>query len=220
MTPSTGNTNPPGARNGRTASGRLMRSMMIAAHTTMKANSVPIDVISPTTSMRSRPANTATTTPVMMVVMYGVPKRGCTLLMPGGSKLVAAHRKEDAGLAHEHDQQHAGDPGDGPCRDEAGRPVHAEHAQDIRHGRVQEAGALDGIDRGHPGQRGRVGAEGRHVDDAREHQRDRDVEHRADDERRDDADGQVALAGSWPLRRSSTRHRTRCRRRTPPHRPP
>ena len=69
ITPSTGNTNPPGARNGRTASGRLIRSMITAAHTTTNANSVPIEVISPTTSMRSMPANTATITPVMMVVM-------------------------------------------------------------------------------------------------------------------------------------------------------
>ncbi len=42
---------------------------MTAAQTTTKANSVPMLVISPTTSMRVKPATMATTTQVMMVVM-------------------------------------------------------------------------------------------------------------------------------------------------------
>ena len=48
MTPSTGKRKPKGTLKGRRASGLLMRSMMTAAHTTTKANSVPIEVISPT----------------------------------------------------------------------------------------------------------------------------------------------------------------------------
>ena len=43
-------------------------------------------VISPTTWIWVRPATSATTTHVMIVVMYGVPKRGCTLLTPCGSR--------------------------------------------------------------------------------------------------------------------------------------
>ena len=64
---------PPGTLNGRTASGRLIRSIRTAADTTTKANSVPMLVISPTTWIWVNPAATATTTHVMIVVMYGVP---------------------------------------------------------------------------------------------------------------------------------------------------
>ena len=46
-----------------------MRSMMTAEHTTTKANSVPIEVISPTTSIGMMAAKKATTSPVMIVVM-------------------------------------------------------------------------------------------------------------------------------------------------------
>ena len=42
-------------------------------------------VISPTTWICVKPATIATTTHVMMVVMWGVPNRGCTLLTAGGS---------------------------------------------------------------------------------------------------------------------------------------
>ena len=67
--PSTGNNGPPGTRNGRCASGRLMRSINTAAQTTTKANSVPMLVISPTTWICVTPATSATMTQVMIVVM-------------------------------------------------------------------------------------------------------------------------------------------------------
>ena len=47
--PRIGKIGPAGTRNGRCASGRLTRSMSTDAHTTTKANSVPMLVISPTT---------------------------------------------------------------------------------------------------------------------------------------------------------------------------
>ena len=51
----------------------------------MNANSVPIDTSSPSRSIGKKPASTAATTPVTMVVMYGVRKRGCTLPNTGGN---------------------------------------------------------------------------------------------------------------------------------------
>ena len=51
-------------------------------HTTTNANSVPMLVISPTTWIGTSPATMATITQVMIVVMYGVWKPGCTLLTP------------------------------------------------------------------------------------------------------------------------------------------
>src|SRR5688572_15526751 len=65
---------------------------MTAAHTMTNANSVPILVISPTTWIGVKPAKTATMTPVMMVVMYGVRYLGWTLLTAAGkrpSRLIA-----------------------------------------------------------------------------------------------------------------------------------
>ena len=69
MIPRTGNTDPNGTLNGRRASGRLRRRTSTAVQTTTKANSVPIDVISPTVWIWVSPATMATTTPVMIVVM-------------------------------------------------------------------------------------------------------------------------------------------------------
>ncbi len=43
-------------------------------------------VISPTTWICVSPATSATITQVMIVVMYGVPNFGCTLLTPCGSR--------------------------------------------------------------------------------------------------------------------------------------
>jgi hypothetical protein len=60
---------PPGTLNGRCASGRFRRRMITATHTTTKANSVPMLVISPRTLIGVNPATIATTMPVMMVVM-------------------------------------------------------------------------------------------------------------------------------------------------------
>ena len=42
---------------------------------------------------------------------------------PGGQELVAAHGEEDARLAHEHDEQHAGDAGHGTRGHEVRGPV-------------------------------------------------------------------------------------------------
>src|SRR5687767_8638812 len=84
--PRIGNSGPNGTRNGRGASGRFTRSINTAAHTTTNANSVPMLVISPTTWICVKPATIATTTHVMIVVMYGVPNLGWTLLTPRGSR--------------------------------------------------------------------------------------------------------------------------------------
>ena len=119
----------------------------------------------------------------------------------GRQQAVAAHREEDARLAHEHDEQHAGDAGDGAGRDEAGRPVLLMTAQRVADRRVEEL---------------RVVLELHDRDDAAQDAGDDQVEQRADDQRGDDADRQVAAAGSWPPPRSSTRRRSRCRRRRRP----
>src|ERR687887_2656534 len=84
-TPSTGMTGPPGTLNGRGASGRFTRSTGTATETITNANSVPMLVISPRIWIGTKAATSATMTHVMIVVIYGVRNRGCTLLTPAGS---------------------------------------------------------------------------------------------------------------------------------------
>ena len=66
-------------------------------------------------------ATTAMMPPVSMVEMCGVRNFGWTAAkMAGGSKPVAGHRQEDARLAEEGDEQHAGHAGQGADGDQAG----------------------------------------------------------------------------------------------------
>ncbi len=101
---------------------------------------------------------------------------GVHLADAGGQQLVAAHREEDARLAHEHDEQHAGDAGDGAGRHQAGGPVLVDDAQRVADRRIQELDVVLVLD---------------HRQDAAQDGRDRQVQHGADDQGSDDADRQV-----------------------------
>ena len=59
---------------------------MTPTHTMTNASSVPIETSSPSSAIGKKPATTAATTPVMIVVTYGVWNFGCTLPKTGGSR--------------------------------------------------------------------------------------------------------------------------------------
>jgi hypothetical protein len=63
-----------GARNLRSAPGSRRRSTSIAAHTAMKAASVPALASAAISSSGKRPAITATTAAVKMVIRTGLPR--------------------------------------------------------------------------------------------------------------------------------------------------
>src|SRR3954451_13303778 len=67
-----------GVLNWRCASGFFTRIIHTPAHTSIKANSVPILVISPTTSAGINPANKDAKTKNIMFDLYGVLYFGCT----------------------------------------------------------------------------------------------------------------------------------------------
>ena len=60
--------------------------MITPIDTSTKANSVPMLTRSASSSSGTNAARTATTTPVMIVIMYGVPYFGCTFASAGGSR--------------------------------------------------------------------------------------------------------------------------------------
>ena len=70
--PSGATRNSPGQRNGRWASGRLIRSISTAPHTTTNANSVPMLTIFSRSWIGVNAATTAMMMPVMMVETCGV----------------------------------------------------------------------------------------------------------------------------------------------------
>ena len=63
----------------------VLRTMRTAAHTSIKANSVPILVISPATPAGTNAANKPTATMKSTLLWAGVRKRGCILLKNGGN---------------------------------------------------------------------------------------------------------------------------------------
>jgi hypothetical protein len=67
-----------GVRNGRATSGFVRRITMIAAHTMTNAMSVPMFTRSARSFNGKTAATSATSTPVRMVALCGVRKRGCT----------------------------------------------------------------------------------------------------------------------------------------------
>src|SRR3989449_7510175 len=80
-----GKTGPHGVRNGRGRSGSRRRNTMIPSATRTNANRVPMFVSSSTQPIGANAADTATNTPVMIVVMCGVLYFGCTRAAHGGS---------------------------------------------------------------------------------------------------------------------------------------
>ena len=68
-----------GVRNGRGRFGSLLRSTITAIATMAKANSVPELEMSASSPTGKKAANTATNTPVMMVMTCGVWNCGCTV---------------------------------------------------------------------------------------------------------------------------------------------
>jgi hypothetical protein len=77
MMPSTATTFTAGTLNARCSSGRFTRRIQTPAHTSMKANSVPMLVISPTMLSGSRPANSDVNTKNSMFDFHGVRYFGC-----------------------------------------------------------------------------------------------------------------------------------------------
>src|SRR5436853_716547 len=75
-----------GVRNGRGRSGSRRRSTTMPSATNTNANSVPMFVSSSTQPIGANAADTATNTPVMIVVMWGVLYFGCTRAAQGGSR--------------------------------------------------------------------------------------------------------------------------------------
>ena len=75
-----------GVRKGRGRSGSRRRRTMTPAATSAKAKSVPMLVSSTSSLMLAMEEQTATKTPVRMVVTCGVRKRGCTLAAHAGSR--------------------------------------------------------------------------------------------------------------------------------------
>src|SRR5213078_4478354 len=81
-----GRTGTHGVRNGRGRSGSRRRSTTMPSATNTNANSVPMFVSSSTQPIGANAADTATNTPVMIVVMWGVLYFGCTRAAQGGSR--------------------------------------------------------------------------------------------------------------------------------------
>ena len=77
--PAIGTNGTHGVLNGRGVSGCVLRKKSIPPHTITKAKRVPILTNSPNMLIGSAPAMMAAAPPVMMVVIYGVLKRLCTL---------------------------------------------------------------------------------------------------------------------------------------------
>src|SRR2546430_219793 len=75
-----------GVRNGRGRSGSRRRSTTIPSATSTNANSVPMLVSSSTQPIGANAADTATNTPVMIVLMCGVLYLGCNRAAHGGSR--------------------------------------------------------------------------------------------------------------------------------------
>ena len=65
---------------------------------------------------------------------------------------IAAHREEDARLAHQHDQHDRRDAGDGTGRHQARRPVLADQRQRVGDRGIEELDRLGRIRHCHPGQ--------------------------------------------------------------------
>ena len=130
--PRTGNDRPPGTLNGRCASGRFD-----AQHHDRRADDdereqrADAGHLADDLNRRERRRPARRSTQVMIVVMYGVPNLRVDLADAGRQQAVAAHREEDARLAHEHDEQHGGDAGDRAGRDQAGGPVLADDRQRV-----------------------------------------------------------------------------------------
>src|SRR5437879_1223823 len=80
-----GKTGTHGVRNGRGRSGSRRRNTLIPTATRTNANRVPMFVSSSTQPIGANAADTATNTPVMIVVMCGVLYLGCTRAAHGGS---------------------------------------------------------------------------------------------------------------------------------------
>src|SRR6202048_1978393 len=78
MIPRVETTGTAGTRNPRSRSGRRARMIQTPAQTRMKANSVPMLVISPVTSAGTKAASKPVKTKKSMFDLYGVLNRGCT----------------------------------------------------------------------------------------------------------------------------------------------
>ena len=74
--PRTGTSGTSGVLNGRLSSGRFTRKKITPMQTIAKASNVPIETNSPRISIGSIPARMQATDPVIIVLKYGVLKRG------------------------------------------------------------------------------------------------------------------------------------------------
>src|SRR5215469_8312870 len=83
--PNAGTIGTNGVRNGLLNSGSALRRIQTPIHTSTNANSVPILVISPRSSIGRNPAAIATAIPVSVVGRYGVRYFGWILLNAGGN---------------------------------------------------------------------------------------------------------------------------------------
>src|SRR5918998_727949 len=124
-----GSTGMNGVRNGRGRSGSASRRSSTPIDTRMNANSVPMLTRSASVSIEVSPARIATSTVMMIVSRYGVPKRGCVLATAGGEE----KRPPPGRGGGRNGRGRGGPPGGGVGGPNAGDDARDQEVQDGAH---------------------------------------------------------------------------------------